>query len=497
MLEDLKKLIKHTSIYGLGIVLSKAIGFLMIPLYTHYLTPSDYGVLELLDLTITVAGIFIGLGISKSIFRFYYQYKDPLDKREVISTALIFVSAVSFMVISIAVLNAPIISNFVFKSREFSKYLIWMFISLLFSTVASVPESHIMAQQRSTLFTTIAIVTLVINLSLNILVVAYLKMGVLGIVYVSAFVRALNTCFLLVLTVPQVGLKFSLSKLEEMLGYGLPLLPASIGLFTMNFADRFFLSHLSSLSSVGIYSLGYKFGFMISILIVEPFNRIWQAQLFELAEKKDAHEEMGRLFTYFGFVITFAVLGLSVLIKDVIKIVAPQDYWAAYKVVPLIGISYFFRGAYIYVQAGILLKRKTKYIGYSVSLATFLSLAMNYYLIINFDYMGAAICQLTTSLIMAALVFWFSTRLFYIGYEFIRIMKLGAVAFGLILIAYIINIEPIAISLAVKFAIAVSFPLMLVAVGFYSNEEKMKIISIMHNIRKKFESFGLFLDKVR
>ncbi len=485
MLYDLKKLVKHTMIYGLGPILSKAVGFLLIPLYTNYLTPRDYGVLELLDLTISVAGIFVGLGINAAIFRFYYHYETMSDKNEVVSTALIFVATIASVVVAFAIGSASSISALVFKSSEFSQYFVWMFISFLFSTVASVPEAHVMAQQRSALFTGITIGTLIVNLSLNIFVVAFLKMGVLGIVYVSTLVRALNTCFLLLLTVPRIGLKFSAPKLREMLKYGLPLLPATAGLFVITFADRFFLSHLSSLSSVGIYALGYKFGFMISILLVQPFNRIWQAQLFELAEREDSSQTLGRVFTYFSFVIIFAVLGLSVLIKDVVKIIAAPEFLSAYMVVPFIAMSGFFRGSYYFFQAGILVKRKTKYLGYSVAVASLVNLIMNYLLIKALGIIGAAIATIVTEMIMAGFVYFYSQKLFRITYEFSRIIKLLIVASSLCCLSYLVIIDSLIMSILVKCVFVCSFPFLLFFVNFYASKEKDKFVEIGNFVMSK------------
>jgi O-antigen/teichoic acid export membrane protein len=492
MLKDFKKLVKHTTIYGLGTVLSKAVGFLLIPLYTHYLSPDDYGVLELLDLSITVAGIFIGMGISASIFRFYYHYEDTLDKNEVVSTALIFVVLFATSAVSLAILNTPIISKLVFKSSEFSPYFKWMFISLLFSIIASVPEAYIMAQQRSALFTAISVGTLALNLSLNIYVVAFLEMGVLGIVCVSAFVRAVNTCLLLLLTLPGTGLTFSISKLKQMLRYGLPLLPANFGLFAINFSDRFFLSHLSSLSAVGIYSLGYKLGFIISILLVQPFSRIWQAQLFELAERNDAHKIMGRLFTYFCYIIIFAIVVLSLLSKDVIKIVSPRHFWPAYKVVPIIATACFFRGAYIFFQAGILVRKETKLIGYTVFFVAVFSLVLNYFLIKYFGFIGASLSFSITSLILAYSVHHFSTRLFRVDYEFVRILKLITVAVCLIVPNVFIQIDSIIISILVRLSISILFPVALVLTGFYTTNEKEKLLTMTYKSAKTIRSLAFF-----
>jgi glycosyltransferase involved in cell wall biosynthesis len=71
MKEEIGRLVKHTGIYGLGTILSRSVGFLLIPLYTRFLTPADYGVLELLDLTMFFSGIFCMMGISAAVFRFY------------------------------------------------------------------------------------------------------------------------------------------------------------------------------------------------------------------------------------------------------------------------------------------------------------------------------------------------------------------------------------------------------------------------------------------
>lgn len=488
MLEDIKKLIKHSTIYGLGSILGKVVGFLMIPLYTHYLTPNDYGVLELIDITISVAGLFTGMGISAAIFRFYYHYSDTKDKNEVISTAFIFVTAMAALVVAVAISLADSISTLIFDTSEYAYYLQLMFVSFLFSTIASVPESYIMAKQKSALFTSVSIGTLVLNLALNIYVVAFLKMGVLGIVYVSAIMRSVNAAFWLFLTIPRVGISFSFYKLKELLRYGIPLVPANVGMFVMTFADRFFLSHFVSLSAVGIYSLGYKFGFMISILLIQPFNRIWQAQMFEIAKKQDAKKIFAKMLTYFSYVVLFAVLGLSVFIKDAIRFIADSSFFMAYKIVPIVALACFFGGTYFFFQIGLLLKKKTKYIGYSVAIASCVNLILNYFLIVYIGTIGAALSALLTNIVMAGIVYFYSQKLYRIDYEFGRISKLFAVASILYCLSCLVNIDSIVISMLVKSFFILSFPFLLLAVGFYTNEEKEKFVEIKNVIRAKVPS---------
>jgi O-antigen/teichoic acid export membrane protein len=89
MFDIVKNLTKHSLIYGLSGILSRSIGFLLIPLYTHYLTPADYGTLELLDLTSYIIGMLAAMGISNSVMRFYYEFSEQEMKDQVISVALI------------------------------------------------------------------------------------------------------------------------------------------------------------------------------------------------------------------------------------------------------------------------------------------------------------------------------------------------------------------------------------------------------------------------
>src|SRR5579864_270005 len=94
MLEELKRLFKHSSIYGLGNVLGKMVGFFMIPVYTHYLTTADYGVLELLDLSLALMGLVLTMWMNASIVRHYYDYDDPQDRNEVVSTIYLLAVAI-------------------------------------------------------------------------------------------------------------------------------------------------------------------------------------------------------------------------------------------------------------------------------------------------------------------------------------------------------------------------------------------------------------------
>src|SRR5689334_13203728 len=83
--------VRHSFVYGMGTVLAKALGFIMLPLYTHYLSPRDYGILEILDLTMTLIGMFLNMGITAALLRYYNIHKSSSERHKVVATAFLFV----------------------------------------------------------------------------------------------------------------------------------------------------------------------------------------------------------------------------------------------------------------------------------------------------------------------------------------------------------------------------------------------------------------------
>src|SRR5580704_9136354 len=94
---ELKSLTKHGAIYSFGGVLGKVVGFLMIPLYTHFLSPADYGTLELLDLSVMLFGLVVTMWMNASVIRYYYAYGEQKEKNEVISTVLLTAMAIGVL----------------------------------------------------------------------------------------------------------------------------------------------------------------------------------------------------------------------------------------------------------------------------------------------------------------------------------------------------------------------------------------------------------------
>jgi len=112
---EIKFLLKHSSIYGLGSIIGQAIGFLLLPLYTRYLTPADYGVMALIDVARWMVGLIISLGIINALSRFYYEYEEQQKRNLVISSAYWIAFAVLIIFSPVLHHASPYLSTLIFQ----------------------------------------------------------------------------------------------------------------------------------------------------------------------------------------------------------------------------------------------------------------------------------------------------------------------------------------------------------------------------------------------
>jgi O-antigen/teichoic acid export membrane protein len=476
VLSLLKSVGKHFAIYGLGNVANYLVGFFLLPLYTHYLTPSDYGTLELIELTVYIAGMFMGAGIVNAVLRFYFDTSDARQRNTFVSTAILSALMAALALGALLIAATPRLADLIFGNREFVFLLRLAISSLALSVVSEVPLVVMRARQQSVLYVTYSLVQLLVNVAFNIWFITHLHWGVRGIVCGGLLTRALGVTFLLAYTLPQTGIRLSWNAAKVMFAYGAPLVLGGLNLFVLNFSDRFFLKRLRSLAEVGLYALGYKFGMLIGPMVTDPFMSIWKPKMFEIADQPDARSLYARMLTYFLFLEFFVVTLISVMIKDVIVIMTDPSYHDAYKIVPVILLAYVFWGACSHVQVGILLAKRTKYIAYLTTAAALSNVIGNLVLVRSLGMWGAALTTVGSYALLLMLTVYYSRHFLTIPYEYMRIAKLALAA--LLLWGASLWVDTLGaplVTIPVKLLLALTFPLVLWPLRFYQAAELAKI----------------------
>jgi O-antigen/teichoic acid export membrane protein len=480
MKATLTSVFKHSLVYAIGDIVGKCIGFILIPVYTHYLSTGEYGVLELLELTTYIVALLLAMGLGQSVVRFYYDFESKTDRDTVVSVAILSLSALSIVSFLILWFLAPSISTLVFGDSERSSLFQLVFVGMAFSVVNEVPLQLIKIEKKSVLFVAISLLRLLLSLSLNILFLVYLHMGVFGVVLSGVLTSAVLFAVLFTYFLRSVTLRWSTPLLKNMLTYGFGLVGNWLGMFLLHFSDRFILQRVTSLDEVGVYSLAYRFGLVINFLLLSPFLNIWTPKQFEVSKEKDGENIFGHIVTYYVVAQVGVSVGIACVINDVIFLISGAEYHQASKYVPLILLGYNFYGLYQLGQFGLLFAKKTKLLGFLTLVASAVSLLGTYVLASKLGAWGASLSTALSFFLLWVLVVGQAQKHFRISYQHIRLVKIFALGIIVWTISQVIPLERGYQSLVVTFFIGLIYPA-LVFLLVLDARERSTVVSIIKN----------------
>lgn len=484
MVEDLKNVLKHSFIYTVGNMLSKIVGFFMIPVYTRYLTPADYGVLELVTLVSVVLSMLLSLRLTSALTRYYHEYNDPADKNRLVSTVQISVIVIAGLAVLLLSHTSAFISNLVVGNSTYAKFFIFVFISMAFDICSTMAFTYIRILEKSVFYVAMTLVQLVVGLALNIYLVVWLKMGVLGILYSMVISNGVIAVMLLSYTFAQVKFGFDISKLKQQIIFGLPFVPASLLIFILNMGDRFLLNRFVPLAEVGLYALGYKFGMLLGTFISGPFGQIWAPKRVEIYKFRRNREEIfSRVFVYYLFVLIYSGLFLSVLIKEVLTLMATPEYLSAHRIVPFVILGYVFYALYYVVDLGLFMENKTYWYPIINGIAAAVNVGLNILLIPKLGALGAAIVTAISFLICFAMAFLVSQKYYYVPYDLARAGKILLTALVFYFIGTRIHTEHFYLNVLLKLILLCLYPVVLYAIRFFDAREMAFIKAHWHRRR--------------
>lgn len=404
-----RRIIGHSGIYLLGSLLARAVSFIMLPIYTRCLTPADYGVIELLTMVLDLVGLLVSVRVGQSIYRYYYKYDRDDDRKQVLFTAFVSSIASSFLGMLCVILFASQLAQAFFGNVELVGLLRLFSLSMVFQGLIETPMVMFRAQQKPWFYLAASIFKLVLMLGLNIYFVVFRQLHVEGVVYSGLLSGGIMSLVLGAYLFRTTGFSFSLVKAREMLWFSLPFMAVGVLSFYLNFGDRYFLRLFGGgLDAVGIYSLGYKFGFMLTFIAGDPFFNVWDSEKFRIfRESADPAAVYRRVYLLYSAVLAMVVIGISLFGKNAIMVMANRAYWPAADLIPIVCLAYVCNCITGYANLGILVKERTIEYTYGSVIAGGVVTAGYLLLIPRYGGMGAA---LATFLAYGARMIWVVIR---------------------------------------------------------------------------------------
>jgi len=394
-----RELLRHSGVYGFGLLLSRIASLLLLPLYTSFLSPRDYGVIAILDLgTALLAQIALG-GVHAAVLRESFSPKFKGKSENIWSTGLLLIALQTIPLVFLAWALRAEVSSAMFGTEIARGPLLigfaaWM---ILPQVLAGYMQSYCRALKRSTLFVTMSVSGLVLRIILNVLFIALLSQGVLGFLYSSLIASSLEMFvygFILFGRRPLVWLGESVGSL---LRYGFPIMAAGLASLAMHQMDRGLLRAFDvDLSAIGLYALAYTIAQAGNTFVLEPFQAIWAPVMFEVDLRPDRAHVFRRVFIALVFAVFLVQTGLALASIPIIRLVAAPAYAGAADLLPWLCLAFFFFPLHTMFRIPVMLHRRTGSVAWIALTAAGINLLLNLLLIPRFHVLGACWASIAT-----------------------------------------------------------------------------------------------------
>lgn len=480
----LKKIGLHTVIYGMGNMAYAIPGFILIPLYTRYLAPREYGIFSLLTMLFGILLYIYELGMVGAVSRQFYDYENNERRKRVISTAFFFSLSYCLVLTGCLYLLKNNISGLLFKMAGYGHIVGLGLLAIFFQALIFIPQTVIRLREKPLIYFVLVCAYISFLIAFTVLFLAGLKRGLLGVYEAIFWASLLSFIAYIAATAKNYAFKFSFSELKHLLYLGLAFFPALLFAWIIESSDRFILNMLTDLSSVGIYSLGYKIG-QIPMVIVRSFNLAWIPIMFSVVKTEDAAHIFGKIATYFVLAISLAVFGLSLYSRELVRILAAPEYIGAYKIIFFISLSYLFYGLYIFFLTGAIIKKRVYNFPIVLFVGAVFNVGLNFLLIPRYNIAGAALATLASYIAVAVFTYYLSQKSYRISFEIGKMAKiiiLGILAYS---VSTLVNVENIYLSLGVKTAFLSAYMFTLYIFRVINRADVLKVKSIFTGFRRR------------
>lgn len=417
--------------YALGVLVSRAASFAMLPVFTRALTPAEYGKIDLVDTTTNVLYCLIGVAISTALLHEYENSPDQQGRDEVVSTALLTLWGLGLVATASLWFVAPFIAGGVLRDRTLTNALRVMFATVSMFGTIEIPMMLLRVHARAGRFVVLSIFRTAVGIVLNIVFVVWLRWGVMGLVWSNFFT---TLAFALPLSLPlllKTGLRFSWPVCKAMMVYGAPAVPGSLAMLVVHNGDRYLINGLVSVSEVGTYSLGYKFGMLIAWGIGLPMSHLWTGHMWKIYKQPDGAKIFARVGTWYALVLLFAWLVLASTSREIVAIVADASYARAAVIVPIVAGGYAIREWASFHKTTLLVSGRTGPIALFEPVAAGANVMLTWVLVARYGAVGAAVATVATMLLLLGLTVVFSHATWPVRYPLRGLAMAVALAAGL------------------------------------------------------------------
>jgi len=464
----MRRLARHSAVYGIGGLVSRILATILLPLYTHYLSPTDYGRVEIVTAATAVLAIVLQMGIASAFFRFYFDAKEPADRLTVVRTSFWFTMVMATVGLVLGVVFAGPIAHWIGLGHD-----TWLVragaVGLWAQTNYQQLTNLFRAEERSTAFAIASVANVLLTVVAMVVFVAVFHWGAIGLV-VGNFTGTLAVYVVLVAyRTEQLGLEFDRALFRRMQHFGMPLVPSALALWAINFVDREFVVWYKGGAEVGVYSAAVKIASVITFVMI-AFRTAWPAFAYSIEDDREARRTYAFVLTYLLGFASWVALALGGLAPWWTDLLTAAHYHRAEKGVALLAFAGAVYAGYTVLAIGSGRARKTQLNWVVTGAGAVVNVGLNFWLIPRWGMVGASISTLAAYVALFVGMTLYSQSVYPVPYQWRRVVTAVAAAVGLTLLARVTKLP-----LVPSLLLVAAYPVALAALGFYLPAERARL----------------------
>ncbi|MBV9838336.1 MAG: lipopolysaccharide biosynthesis protein [Solirubrobacterales bacterium] len=425
----LKRLLSSLAAYQVADVVSKLIAVLLLPVYTRYIAPAGYGVVELLANGVIFVSIVVRFGMIEAFLRFYFSDQDQLRRDALARRAIGFLLVASTVAAAILAGLAGPLSRLVLGHRDSKTFLVavlglWSFTNL------ELAYGLLRVDERLRVYATASLGNVGLTIAASVVLVVGFRDGARGLLLAN---YGASTVVLVALWWTMRGRLLArrapAERISMLLRFGLPTVPAEASVYALSIVDRYYIYHDRSPMLAGLYSIAVKLAGAVAF-IVRAFQYAWPPLAYSVRDDAEASRLYGLVTTYYLLVSGWVVAALALLGRWVLRLLTAHAYLGAYRALPWVALGWALYGLWVVflVVAG---RARVTTRNFPASLA---GLAANVVLLVvlvpSAGIAGAGIALCGAYVVMLAVMHLLTRGAFAVAFEWRRLTQLGLVLGG-------------------------------------------------------------------
>jgi O-antigen/teichoic acid export membrane protein len=412
-------------IYGAGRAMQKFLTALMLPLFTAFLSTSDYGVIGMVVTVTTFLDVFVTLGFDVAFTRFYFDDKDPKNRGKVITHVFFVDFFYPAVLLGTLIAFMPQISELVMGGPGYTIYFDIGVATLFFTNLSDLPFTLLRLEHRPWTFTSFTLARVIIQVPMAVVFLAVFHLGPEGYLGANLLTAIILNVAALPIYVPKLRWLWDWELMKDMLAFAIPAMFTAVSFFFLKLSDRFFLLHYQGKAEVGLYTVANSLAQPLYIVGM-AFRMAWPQWHYAKLNQPEVHKRMvSRSSTYFMAFNAILLVLVGMYLPVVMHLMLNHKFWSIGPTTFVLTLSVALYNLYFIFWIGCNVAKKNRLVPVITLIASGVNVGLNFILVPAYGMWAAAWTTVLGFGILAVLVYFISNKWYPIPYEWRRLITLA------------------------------------------------------------------------